>query len=173
MIQAYIAGDACCFSNCEVVADLLNPARYIRTWPMVPATEIIASAVKLQMPTGKKHKANNQTEIGQRTHPMLLHKRRVSERMRCGKEQAIVCHGCYTCLRKARLDMPVNALANGRWLGRHPVIMRSMPYGHRLLLPVRCVVLTRVMFTANPNSEWEISLSQKGFARSYRCSEAS
>ena len=58
--------------------------------------------------------------------------------------------------------MPVNALANGRWLGRHPVIMRSMPYGHRLLLPVRRVVLTRVIFTANPKSEWEISHSQKG-----------
>ena len=58
--------------------------------------------------------------------------------------------------------MPVNALANGRWLGRHPEIMRSMPYGHRLLLPVRRVVLTRVIFTANPKSEWERSHSQKG-----------
>ena len=58
--------------------------------------------------------------------------------------------------------MPVNALANGRWLGRHPEIMRSMPYGHRLLLPVRRVVLTRVIFTANPKSQWERSHSQKG-----------
>ena len=58
--------------------------------------------------------------------------------------------------------MPVNALANGRWLGRHPEIMRSMPYGHRLLLPVRRVVLTRVIFTVNPKSEWERSHSQKG-----------
>ena len=40
--------------------------------------------------------------------------------------------------------------------------MRSMPYGHRLLLPVRRVVLTRVIFTANPKSQWERSHSQKG-----------
>ena len=120
-----------------------------------------------------EHTANNQTEIGQRTHPMFLHKRRVSERMRCGKEQAKRCHDCYNCLCKARPDMPVNALANGRWLGRHPAIMRRMPYGHRLLLPVRRVVLTRVIFTANPKSEWEISHSQQRFARSYCCSGAS
>ena len=73
--QADIAGDACCFSNFQAVADLLNPARYIRTWPMVPAEEIRASAVELQMPTGEKDKANNQTKIGKRTRPMLLHKR--------------------------------------------------------------------------------------------------
>ena len=54
MVQAYIAGDACCFSNFQAVADLLNPARYIRTWPMVPVEEIRASAVELQMPTGEK-----------------------------------------------------------------------------------------------------------------------
>ena len=53
-IQAYIAGDACCFINFQAVADVLHPARYIRTWPMVPAEEIRASAVELQMPTGEK-----------------------------------------------------------------------------------------------------------------------
>ena len=110
----------------------------------------------------KENIANTQTEIGKHTRPMLLHKRRVTEGMRCGEEQANVCHDCYNCLRQANHDMPVNALANGRWLGRHPEIMRSMPYGHRLLLPVRRVVLTRVIFTVNPNSEWERSHSQKG-----------
>ena len=79
-----------------------------------------------------------------------------------GYEQANLYHDCYNCLRKATPEMPVNSLANGRWLGRHPEIMRSMPYGHRLLLPVRRVVLTRAIFTANPKSEWERSHSQKG-----------
>ena len=37
-----------------------------------------------------------------------------------------------------------------------------MPYGHRLLLPVRRVVLTRVIPTVNPNSEGAISHAQKG-----------
>ena len=58
--------------------------------------------------------------------------------------------------------MPVNALANGRWLGRHPEIMRSMPYGHRLLLPVRRVIATRVVFAGDPKNAWERSHSQGG-----------
>ena len=73
-----------------------------------------------------------------------------------------MCKDCYECLRKPKPEMPVFALANGRWLGRHPEIMRSMPYGHRLLLPVRRVIATRVVFTANKKSEWERSHSQKG-----------
>ena len=67
-----------------------------------------------------------------------------------------------TACEKRSPELPVNALANGRWLGRHPEIMRSMPYGHRLLLPVRRVVRTRVIFTVNPKSEWERSHAQKG-----------
>ena len=55
-VQAYIAGDACCFSNFQAVADLLNPERYIRAWPMVPAEEVRSSAVELQMPTGETTK---------------------------------------------------------------------------------------------------------------------
>ena len=54
MVEAYIAGDDCCFSNFQAVADLLDPERYIRTWTMVPAEEVRRSAVKLQVPTGKK-----------------------------------------------------------------------------------------------------------------------
>ena len=113
------------------------------------------------MPRKDKNKANNQAEILVKRW-MLLHKRRVSPRMCYGEERANLCHDCYNCLHKATPEMPVNALANGRWLGRHPEIMRSMPYGHRLLLPVPRVVLTRVIFTANPKSEWERSHSQKG-----------
>ena len=123
--------------------------------------EILVSAVELKMPRKDKNQANKQMEIPV-VRRMLLHKRRVSPRMCCGEERANLCHDCYNCLHKAIPEMPVNALANGRWLGRHPEIMRSMPYGHRLLLPVRRVVLTRVIFTANPKSSWERSHSQKG-----------
>ena len=161
MVQAHIAGDDCCFSNFEAVADLLNPARYIRTWPTVPEQEIWSSAVKIKMPRKDKNKMKGQAEIEQ-FKTMLLHKRRVTVGMGDGKDPANLCHDCFNCLRKATPEMPVNALANGRWLGRHPEIMRSMPYGHRLLLPVRRVVLTRVIFTPNPKSEWERSHSQKG-----------
>ena len=96
-VQACIAGDACCFGNFQAVGDLLNPARYIRTCPMVLAEEIRASAVELHIPAGEKIKAR----VTERTRPMLLHKRRVTERMRCGEEQANLCHDCYNYLCKA------------------------------------------------------------------------
>ena len=94
MVQAYIAGDRCCFSNFEAVADLLNPDRYIRTWPMVPKEEILKSAVELQMPRKDKNQANKQKEIPVKRQ-MLLHKRRVSPRMCRGEERANLCHDCY------------------------------------------------------------------------------
>ena len=58
--------------------------------------------------------------------------------------------------------MPVRALANGKWLGRHPELMRRMPYGHRMLLPLRRVILTKVFFTANSKNPWERSHSAFG-----------
>ena len=162
MVQDYIAGDACCFRNFEAVHELLNPERYIRKWKMVPAHEVRASAVNLQAPTASKNKEEGQTELVKRFRKMLLHKRRVTEGMRLGKERANLCHDCYNCLRKATPEMPESALACGKWMGRHPEIMRSMPEGHRLLLPVRRVIFKRHIFTPNPKNEWERSHSQKG-----------
>ena len=40
--------------------------------------------------------------------------------------------------------------------------MRSMPQGHRLLLPVRRVIATKVVFTSDPRNPWERSHSAQG-----------
>ena len=40
--------------------------------------------------------------------------------------------------------------------------MRSMPHGHRLLLPVRRVISTKVIFTSDPRNPWERTHSAQG-----------
>ena len=74
-----------------------------------------------------------------------------------GRQPAPLCKECRRCLVKNPPEMPARALANGKWLGRHPELMRRMPYGHRLLLPLRRVILTKVFFTANAKNPWERS----------------
>ena len=149
-----IAGAKCCFESPLAVAQLLDPERYIKMWPEVPASEVRASSVTLQFVIG-----GQKCLTGQR---LLLHKRRVTTQAACGEETAALCLGCFKSLRKTNPEMPVDALANGRWLGRHPECMRSMPFGHRLLLPTRRVVMTKVVFTANPKNPRERSHSNKG-----------
>ena len=58
--------------------------------------------------------------------------------------------------------VPVQALANGNWLGRHPEILRQMPYAHRLLLPSARVISQRVVFAAGNGQDWEKAFKQKG-----------
>ena len=156
---AYIAGRNPCFDDPQAVAKLLDPEAYARVWTSAPVDELRASAVKLQLPSGRGTTKADSVPV---RNTLLLHKRCITQAMQEGREKANLCHDCYRCLTKPKPEMPVYALANGRWLGRHAEIMRSMPYGHRLLLPIRRVILTRVVFTSNPKSEWERSHSQPG-----------
>ncbi len=121
----------------------------------MPKEELHASAVQLRWyPEKLMWEAYSE--------PLLLHKRRTTNATKEGSARADLCHDCYKCLTKQTPEMPTSAFANGRWLGRDPEIMRSMPYGHRLLLPVRRVILTRVIFTNDVKNPWERSHSQKG-----------
>jgi hypothetical protein len=143
-----IAGSQCDFKKPAQVAELLDPERYIQTWPDVPADEVRMSCVEIT--------------LGGEIRRLLMHKKRITQDMRTGKEPADMCKACRSCLTKAPPEMPTAALANGKWLGRHPEIMRTMPYGHRLLLPVRRVIMTKVIFTSNPKNPWERSHSAQG-----------
>ena len=113
-----------------------------------PAEEVLQSCPLLKLKSGPKQR--------------LLHKRRVTKAMCEGEAPAPLCKECCHCLVKNPLEMPARALANGKWLGRHPELMCRMPYGHRLLLPLRRVILTKVFFTANPKNPWERSHSACG-----------
>ena len=62
--------------------------------------------------------------------------------------------------RRKKPWLPTQALANGNWLGRHPEILRQMPYAHRLLLPTARVISQRVVFAAAGGQDWEHALKQ-------------
>ena len=140
----FIAGERSEWQKEEQVCALLDPKTYVSIWPEVPAEEVVQSCPLIRM------------KSGQRVH-LLLHKRRVTEDMCEGRQPAPLCKECRRCLVKNPPEMPARALANGKWLGRHPELMRRMPYGHRLLLPLRRVILTKVFFTANAKNPWERS----------------
>ena len=154
MHWAYIAGPSAEWKKPDEVCALLDPENYIANWPSVPPDEVRASCVEIELvPSPLPFRIKKK---------VMLHKRRVAEEMRTGTEKAPFCQECHKCLFKAPPEMPTRALANGKWLGRHPEIMRSMPYGHRLLLPLRRVISQKVFFTANPRNEWERSHSAQG-----------
>ncbi len=129
---------------------------------MVPAEVIRASAVALQMHTGEKTKRTIKRRLGSELVQCSCISGGLLSACAVAKSRLFFAMAATTDCEKATPDMPVNALTNGRWLGRHPEIMRSMPYGHRLLLPIRRVALARAISTANPKSGWEISHAQKG-----------
>ena len=149
LIPTFIAGAKTEFQKEDKVCLLLDPKLYVSTWPEVPSEEVFKSCSTVLLQTGDKVQ-------------MLLHKRRVTKRMCAGEEQAPLCKECRRCLVKNPPEMPVRALANGKWLGRHPELMRRMPYGHRMLLPLRRVILTKVFFSANSKNPWERSHSAFG-----------
>ena len=144
LVPTFIAGANTAFQKEDKVRLLLDPKVYVATWPEVPSEEVFKSCPTLHLQTGEKVQ-------------MLLHKRRVTERMCFGEEPAPLCKECRRCLVKNPPEMPARALANGKWLGRHPELMRRMPYGHRMLLPLRRVILTKVFFTSNSKNPWERS----------------
>ena len=79
-------------------------------WQEVPTEEVLQSCPLLRLKLGPQR--------------LLLHKRRVTEAMCEGEVPAPLCKECRRYLVKNPLEMPVRALANGKWLGRHPELMR-------------------------------------------------
>ena len=77
-------------------------------WQEVPAEEVLQSRPLLKLKLGPMR--------------LLLHKRRVTEAMCEGEVPAPLCKECR--LVKNPPEMLVPALANGKWLGRHPELMR-------------------------------------------------
>ena len=79
-----------------------------------------------------------------------------------GRRCVPVCRLCHAALSPKKPWLPAQALANGNWLGRHPEILRQMPYAHRLLLPTARVISQRVVFGAGGGQDWEKAFKQKG-----------
>ena len=93
-----IAGETPDFKKPLEVFALLDPEKYILTWPAVPADELRKSCVQLT--------------IRSKTSSVMLRQRRVSDKMAKGTEKAPLCQERYRCHVKAPPEMPVRALAN-------------------------------------------------------------
>ena len=78
-------------------------------WQEVPAEEVLQLCPLLKLKLGPKR--------------LLPHKRGVTEAMCEGEVPASLCKECRRCLVKNPTEMPVRALANGKWLGRHPELI--------------------------------------------------
>ena len=148
-IPTFTAGCDTDFQKAEKAHELLDPKAYVATWPEVPSGKVFEPCPTILLPNGE-------------TVQMLLHKGRVTEGMCTGEAQAPLCKECKRCLVKNPPEVPARALANVKWLGRHPECMRKMPYGHRMLLPVQRAILTKVSFTANSKNPRERSHSACG-----------
>ena len=84
--------------------------QHATVWQEVPAQEVLQSCPLLKLKLGPKR--------------LLLHKCCVTEAMCEGEVPAPLCKECRRCLVKNPPEMPVRALANGMWIGRHPELMR-------------------------------------------------
>ena len=145
----------CFFRNPKAVAELLDPERYVddEHWSWLPKEEVRRSCPTVVLCIDG---------VRQRRR-LLLHRRRLQDDEACTGQRAVpVCRLCYTALAATKPRMPLHALANGLWLGRHPEILRQMPYAHRLLLPTTRVMSQRAVFGATSGADWEKAFKQKG-----------
>ena len=138
MCKKHIAGtNASWMASADKVWQLLSVEEYAKAWPMIPITELEASAVTIN----GKH--------------VLLHKRRCSAAMLAGKEPAVWCMECPAQLKWKDPVMPKAALANFNWLGRLNKHQRDLlnpeMMGHRLLLALARAVTEKVV--ARPDRE--------------------
>ena len=159
----HICRQHCFFRDPDLVAKLLNPTVYTDEdhWHWLPRDEVFASCPVVNLPKIRKP-GEQQTAFEPRR--LLMHKRRVSEAACAGDGHVRVCRPCYNALRAKTPRMSVNMLANGYWLGRHPEILRQMPFAHRLLLPTARVIAQRAVFGAQEGHDWEKAFKQKGMA---------
>ncbi|HIE69944.1 MAG TPA: hypothetical protein EYP98_07085, partial [Planctomycetes bacterium] len=103
----------CFFRNPKAVAELLDPERYVddEHWSWLPKEEVRRSCPKVVLCIDG---------VRQRRR-LLLHRRRLQDDEACTGQRAVpVCRLCYTALAATKPRMPLHALANGLWLGRHP-----------------------------------------------------
>ena len=135
LLRLHIAGPDCLMKNPTAVVELLSVGWYAGEWPLIPRTELDASAVDFP----------HQGEDGSwTTTKVLMHKRRVTEQHLNGTDTAPVCEDCHDAYWKAKPTLCKWALSNYNWLGRHLPLLRDTTLGHQLLLAKGRVVSTKV-----------------------------
>ena len=131
----FLVGPQCSIPNREGFAECLSAEWYHSRWPLIPREELMASAVDFP------HLDADGEETSSK---ILLQKRRVPPAALTGEVPVNVCSDCRTALWAKTPKVPIMALVNDLWLGRHPPLLRSANLAHQLLLALGRVVSTKL-----------------------------
>ena len=135
----FLVGDKCTIKNRAQFADCLSADWYHRRWPLIPREELMSSAV--DFPHEGSDGSPTCTKI-------LLHKRRVPPEALEGAVPVLVCDDCRRDLWSDCPRVPLMALVNDLWLGRHHPLIRKAALAHQMLLALGRVVSTKVYLSS-------------------------
>ena len=160
--EVHLTGELGFMQNADAVWKLLSVDRYQQRWPMIPAEELLL--------------ASSVTVVGsdrQRVQ-VLLHKRRVTDDMACGKCPTLVCQDCWRAFSPKKPQLCRFALANDMWLGRIDPLLWQANMTHEMCLALARTVATKVVLRAggaqqtggNNGHQWDHAFHQSGYVGS-------
>lgn len=129
---------------------------------MIPAEELRASSVTVVGSDGRDIQ-------------VLLHKRRVTPDMACGKCPTLVCQDCWRAFSPKKPRLCRFALANDMWLGRVDPLLWEANMTHEMCLALARTVATKVILRAggaqqtggsNNVPQWDHAFHQSGYVGS-------
>ncbi|CAK0841403.1 unnamed protein product, partial [Prorocentrum cordatum] len=135
----YLVGDKCTIKDRAQFADCLSAEWYHQRWPLIPRDELMSSAVNFP---------HDDCEGSPTSTKILLHKRRVPPEALEGKVPVKVCDDCRKVLWSDHPKVPLMALVNDLWLGRHHPLLRKAALAHQLLLALGRVVSTKIYLSS-------------------------
>ncbi|CAK0838914.1 unnamed protein product [Prorocentrum cordatum] len=135
----YLVGDKCTIKDRAQFADCLSAEWHHRRWPLIPRDELMSSAV---------HFPHHDCEGSPTSTKILLHKRRVPPEALEGKVPVKVRDDCRRDLWSDHPKVPLMALVNDLWLGRHHPLLRKAALAHQMLLALGRVASTKIYLSS-------------------------
>ncbi|CAK0850189.1 unnamed protein product, partial [Prorocentrum cordatum] len=135
----YLVGDKCTIKDRAQFADCLSAEWHHQRCPLIPRDELMSSAVDFP---------HNDCEGSPTSTKILMHKRRVPPEALEGKVPVKVCEDCRRDLWSDHPKVPLMALLNDLWLGRHHPLLRKAALAHQMLLALGRVVSTKIYLSS-------------------------
>ncbi|CAK0814408.1 unnamed protein product, partial [Prorocentrum cordatum] len=135
----FLVGDKCTIKDRAQFADCLSAEWYHQRWPLIPRDELMSSAV--DFPHDDCEGSPTSTKI-------LLHRRRVPPEALEGKVPVKVRDDCRRDLWSDHPKVPLMALVNDLWLGRHHPLLRKAALAHQMLLALGRVASTKIYLSS-------------------------
>ena len=159
--EVHLTGELGFMENADAVWKLLSVDRYQERWPLIPAEELRASSVTVVGSDGRDIQ-------------VLLHKRRVTPDMACGKCPTLVCQDCWRAFSPKKPRLCRFALANDMWLGRVDPLLWEANMTHEMCLALARTVATKVILRAGGAQQtggsnvpqWDHAFHQSGYVGS-------